>query len=306
MKEVIVCYGIPASSKDTWALEQLKLYPNKYKRVTKDLLRELLDDNVHNKENEKFLLNIRDKIIEKALRDGKSVIVSDTNFPFGGIHYQRICDIAKLVGDVTVKEKFFDVDVDECKRRNAIRLRNVPNEIIDKMYNKYVRGKAEYYQFKEVYFPENKKIEYNENLPDCYIFDIDGSLSHLKNRSPFDWKRVGEDAVDWNLKMTCNSLFCCVDDEGRSDYEIIILSGRDSICRTETEKWLKDNEILYDYLYMRKENDNRKDSIIKEELYNEHIKDKYNVVGIFDDRRQVCDMWRSLGLKVFQVEDNDF
>ena len=153
---------------------------------------------------------------------------------------------------------------------------------------------------------KNKKIEYNENLPDCYIFDIDGSLSHLKNRSPFDWKRVGEDAVDWNLKMTCNSLFCCVDDEGRSDYEIIILSGRDSICRTETEKWLKDNEILYDYLYMRKENDNRKDSIIKEELYNEHIKDKYNVVGIFDDRRQVCDMWRSLGLKVFQVEDNDF
>lgn len=37
-----------------------------------------------------------------------------------------------------------------------------------------------------------------------------------------------------------------------------------------------------------------------------NIKDKYNVLGIFDDRQQVVDMWRSLGLKCFQVEPGNF
>ena len=30
------------------------------------------------------------------------------------------------------------------------------------------------------------------------------------------------------------------------------------------------------------------------------------MVGVFDDRDQVVQMWRSLGLTVFQVADGDF
>ncbi|KAB1900519.1 5'-hydroxyl kinase, partial [Micromonospora sp. AMSO31t] len=36
------------------------------------------------------------------------------------------------------------------------------------------------------------------------------------------------------------------------------------------------------------------------------IKDRYRVVGVFDDRQQVVRMWRSLDLTVFQVAEGDF
>jgi hypothetical protein len=52
---------------------------------------------------------------------------------------------------------------------------------------------------------------------------------------------------------------------------------------------------------MRKTDDNRCDSIVKEEIYNEYIKDKYNVLAVFDDRDRVVDMWRRIGLPTYQV-----
>nr|DAI39653.1 MAG TPA: polynucleotide kinase [Caudoviricetes sp.] len=58
---------------------------------------------------------------------------------------------------------------------------------------------------------------------------------------------------------------------------------------------------------MRKEKDYRKDSIVKTEIYNEYIKDKYCVTAVFDDRDQVVnDCWRKLGLLCNQVWKGDF
>lgn len=78
------------------------------------------------------------------------------------------------------------------------------------------------------------------------------------------------------------------------------------VCDTMTEKWLLDNNVMYHKLHMRKTGDGRKDSIIKEEIFWEHIEPKYNVIGVFEDRSRVVDMWRSLGLKTFQVEYGNF
>mgnify|MGYP003433581663 FL=1 len=50
---------------------------------------------------------------------------------------------------------------------------------------------------------------------------------------------------------------------------------------------------------MRQFKDMRSDDIVKEEMYNTHIKDKYEVIGVFDDRLKVCRMWYKLGLFVF-------
>ena len=58
---------------------------------------------------------------------------------------------------------------------------------------------------------------------------------------------------------------------------------------------------------MRKEKDYRKDSIVKTEIYNEYIKDKYCVTAVFDDRDQVVnDCGRKLGLLCNQVWKGDF
>lgn len=52
--------------------------------------------------------------------------------------------------------------------------------------------------------------------------------------------------------------------------------------------------------------DMRKDSIVKRELFDAHIRDVYDVHYVLDDRQQVVDMWRGLGLAVFQVAPGDF
>ncbi len=56
---------------------------------------------------------------------------------------------------------------------------------------------------------------------------------------------------------------------------------------------------------MRKGDDTRPDAAVKEELYSQHIKGKYNVVAVFDDRLQVCRLWHKLGLPLFRVGDPD-
>ena len=47
--------------------------------------------------------------------------------------------------------------------------------------------------------------------------------------------------------------------------------------------------------------DFRKDSIIKKEFFDEFVKDRFNVLTVFDDRNQVIKVWRDLGLTCFQV-----
>jgi len=56
---------------------------------------------------------------------------------------------------------------------------------------------------------------------------------------------------------------------------------------------------------MRKKGDNRKDSIVKEEIWNE-IEKEYNIICMFDDRDQVVEHARSLGYTVAQVAEGNF
>lgn len=134
-------------------------------------------------------------------------------------------------------------------------------------------------------------------MTDAYIFDIDGTLAIRGDRSPFNWSKVGLDTVNEPVRKVLDRL--------EIDFPIIILSGRDEVCREETEKWLRDNSIKYDELHMRPKNNNEKDSIIKRRIYDD-IKNRYNILGVFDDRNQVVEMWRSLGLTCFQVAEGNF
>lgn len=131
------------------------------------------------------------------------------------------------------------------------------------------------------------------------IVDIDGTLAKMNGRGPFEWLRVGEDKVKEPVKMIVNLYF----EKGR----VIIFSGRDEVCRPQTEQWLSDNGIRYNRLLMRPEGNNEKDSIIKRRLYDNNIAGNYDIDFVLDDRNQVVDMWRKdLGLTCLQVDYGDF
>jgi len=93
--------------------------------------------------------------------------------------------------------------------------------------------------------------------------------------------------------------------DSSNNRDVILLSGRKEKHRRQTSQWLEDHVItFYSHLHMRPDDD-RKDVIVKEEQYNEHISGKYNVLMVIDDRLQVCRLWHRLGLPLFRVGDPD-
>ena len=131
------------------------------------------------------------------------------------------------------------------------------------------------------------------------ICDIDGTIAHRGNRSPYDWSRVGQDIPDETM-LSILPMFIA------NGYRIILVSGRDSVCRQDTKDWLDKYSVPYHRLYMRAKDDNRKDYIVKREIYEKLIKPKYEVLLVLDDRNQTVEMWRDVGLKCLQVAEGDF
>lgn len=141
------------------------------------------------------------------------------------------------------------------------------------------------------------------------MFDLDGTIANIDHRKHFvegrrhkDWGRffetMGEDALHLWAKDLIDLL--------RLKYEVIICSGRPEDYRDSTEQWLKKFEVRYSALFMRKKGDFRPDNIIKYELYQQYIKDQYEIVFVVDDRKRVVDMWREKGLVCLQCYEGDF
>lgn len=282
MLKVIILQGLPASGKSTWAKKELADNPGKYKRVNKDELRAMLDGGKWSSDNEKFVLKVRDQIIMDAFLEGKHLIIDDTNLH--PKHVERITDLCK--GVATVEIKNFDTSVDECIKRDSKRSSPVGKKVIQDMYKQYLQTKP-------------PVIEHNPNLPTAIMCDMDGTLALMQNRSPYDGARCNEDKLNYPVYHVLSRYF-------GTGMHVILCSGRSSEWRDITEEWLSVNGVPYTELLMRAEGDVRNDAIVKEELYNTYIRDKYNVLFVLDDRNRVVEKWREMGLTVFQVADGDF
>ncbi len=305
MRKVTICKGLPASNKSGWAKEQVAKSNCSIKRVNKDDIRNMLDSGKYSKGNEKYVLQLRDHIILTALDLGKSVIVDDTNFhPF---HEQRIRELVSdynegIYGNpqsvnVQVEIKFFDVPPEECIERDLKRPNSVGAKVIWNMYNEYLK-------------PETEKIEpmkQDDSLPHAVIIDLDGTLCIHQNRSPFEYDKCDTDLVNKPVRRILSSIMYEWNIGGIKT-NIIFLSGREDSCMQKTHEWLNKNipELNNFYLYMRKTGDNRKDCIIKKEIFDAEIKNKYYIDFILDDRNQVVNMWRKMGLTCLQVADGNF
>ena len=273
--------GLPASGKSTYAKE-LVAKDHNWVRVNKDDLRAMMNGGVFSGKLEKQVVRTERKLAEDALKIGKSVVIDDTNF--NPDHEEYFRQLAKMYME-EFEVKFFDTPLEVCIERDNKRPNGVGEAVIRRMYNQYLK-------------PQPAVYEHNMSLPTAIICDIDGTLAHMKDRSPYDWSRVGEDDVDPIIKNLLDTV--------KNKYVIILTSGRDEVCREETEKWLEENDIPYEILLMRSVDNIRKDSIVKRELFERYIRDYYNIEFVLDDRNQVVDMWRSLGLKCLQVQEGDF
>jgi predicted kinase len=291
---LIMCKGLPASGKTTWAREQAKEFG--WKIVNKDLLREMLDGGVWSKKNESTVLLSRDTLVDTLLNCGYSVVSDDTNFQ--PEHETCLKEIArKREAGFEVKD-FTDVPLGTCLERDASRAKSVGIKVITGMYNRYLKPKPTL----EITPP------YNPSLPNAIIVDIDGTIAYNNgHRGHYEWGKVYGDGVRKSIKTIITS---CV--KAMSGMNVIFLSGRDSICYDDTMFWLKENTGFENFsLHMRAVGDSRPDEIVKEELYRTRIHLLYNIIAIFDDRAKVCRMWKRLGFgsvlfRVGMIDEDEF
>ncbi len=141
----------------------------------------------------------------------------------------------------------------------------------------------------------NNKLE---GLPEALICDLDGTLALFGTENPYD-RDFTKDKVNTPV---FNILKWAVENE----IKILLVSGRKDKFKQQTLEWLLNKGIYYDAIFMRKTEDNRKDVIVKKEIYNDFIKDKYHILFVLDDRNQVVEFWRSINLTCLQVANGDF
>jgi len=292
MKIITITKGLPGSGKTTYVNELLKKHPARYKNICKDDLRKMFDNSHWSKGNEKFILNVRDLLILTSLAQGYHVIISDTN-----LHPKHEKHIRELVRGKNVQVKIveFNSTPEECIERDLKRPNSVGSKIIWKMYNDYLKPKEEGQNKPEV-------LKQDSNLPHAIIVDLDGTVCIHNGRSPYEWEKCDTDLPNIPVIELIETYLA-------TKSQVIFLSGRDGRALDKTLKWLKNNIRLYDRgwdLFMREPKDTRKDCIIKRELFDKHIKDKYYVDFVLDDRNQVVKLWRSMGLTCLQVAEGNF
>jgi hypothetical protein len=244
-------------------------------------------DRWHGK-NERQVVKARDALVEMFLLQGVSVIVADTNLnPY---HEERLERLAESRGARFFVKDFTDVALNTCVRRDLKREKSVGEKVIKDMYEKYLAPK-----------PADPPALLPDR-PHAVLVDLDGTLAKMADRSPFDWDRVDEDTAHQDVIDLVNTLR----DAGA---EIIFVSGRDARAYKRTRAWLVQHVgewTSLSPLLMRAEYDMRKDSIVKEEIYRQEILGRYNVWMVLDDRDQVVEMWRLLGLRTLQVAPGAF
>lgn len=289
--KVIITRGLPASGKSSWADAYIAENPQ-FVRIEKDQIRKdgsLFKDGVyvHKRGDEAIVIKERDRQIRQALQSGKSVISSDTNLVQK--HVNQISNIARQnKAEIEIKS-FLDVPIDTLIERDTNREDSVGEQVIRRMFHEQVKKMPTF-------------LKYDPELPSVIVTDLDGTLTlGPKDRSPYEWHKVGQDDINLGISHILDGVKLI------GQYPVYVFSGRDGICRPETEEWLERHDIEYDKLVMREVDDSRSDAIVKAEFIEAHIRGKVNVLIWFDDRVRVANMLRDVyGINVFQGGDPNY
>ena len=143
----------------------------------------------------------------------------------------------------------------------------------------------------------------NERIIIC---DLDGTLCNCNHRLPLsdqkNWdafnKECSNDKINDDIANILSNL-------RSSETKIYLVTGRDKKFEKETTEWLRLNDVVYDKLFMRHQNDHRPDHVIKKEILDYEI-NRSKVWFVLDDRKSVVDMWRKSGMRCLQVQEGDF
>lgn len=304
-----ILVGVSGSGKSSWATEFIKKNKN-WVRVNRDdirrnILGKLTPDYYSSDKfnsTEKHINTIQDEQIRYWLHQGQNVIVDNTHLQMKYINHYK-----KEFGHLAeVNLSIFNADPEECKKRVLQREgADISVNYIDKQHQAFINTiellkKEESKAMNETLYYYDKP---NRLRPKCIIVDIDGTVADCSRvRDVHNGNDLHLDEVIKPVKTLLKRFKGNWLQRIFDPVTIIYLSGREDKWKDKTVKWLKDNKLPFDdHIYMRKTGDFRKDSIVKEELYVNHVHHLYNTQFVIDDRISVCHTWNRIGLFVICV-----
>lgn len=298
MPRLIITVGVSASGKTTWAKEFCK--ENDALAFSRDELRfdmfcggeQNWDKYKYSKNKEELISHEQRDNVEKALKEGKKdVIIHDTNL--NPNYWNKWEKLAKKY-NYDFEKQLFPISLEEAWRRDMRRGGlAVGRDVIYGQWRRWLKID-----------PNHEKYSPNAGRP-AIIVDVDGTLAKMNGRLPFEYNKVKDDIVIPHVANIVNAYR-----KAYPEHFIIILSGRENVATDNdcnvlqlTQKWLIDNLIAHDFIFLRAAGDRRKDTIVKKEIFLNKIAPMFDISFVIDDRPSVCRMWRDLGLDVVQVGD---
>ena len=140
MNKLIICRGLPASGKTTWAKEWVMRDPEHRVRINQDDIRSMLGK-YWVPAREPIVSTIQQEAILTAMNFGVDIVIDNTN-----LNKKVVDDYIKVANKfkyIVEYEDFFNVSLGECLRRNEIRNASLPKDaqiadtVIVGMYERY-------------------------------------------------------------------------------------------------------------------------------------------------------------------------
>lgn len=310
--------GLPGSGKSTHA----KAMERELGAVV--LSRDSMRDMLHPSGHRGVLTSVEEHIISDTLRaiavrllgEGREVVIDATNLR--DKYVREWARVAHGRGHRFDIADFRGTALQVCLERNAQRERQVPEEAIRDMHQRFVKGRdlqADNQRITNEVLtgigakPELEPApERDPDLPDAYIIDLDGTLAiKHPSRDIYDGSKAHLDTVNRPVADVMEAL--TIEPVRTGGPHRIYCTGRHEQDRAVTQAWLEEH---FDFdpaegdLLLMRQSKGRADWKEKLDLYEEHIRGQYNVLAALDDRNQVVEAWRELGILCLQVAPGNF
>lgn len=141
------------------------------------------------------------------------------------------------------------------------------------------------------------------------IVDIDGTLANSKQRHELATNSDG--SINWDVLYDYDNVIAdepikyiidTIQTHKYLKYKIVLFTSRPERIREATEYWLNKYKIPFDALYMRSVEDHYiKDTELKLKMYNQFVDE--DVLFAIDDKQEMVDMWKEIGIPCYKVVD---
>jgi predicted kinase len=293
---ITILVGPPASGKSTLSKQYVA---EGYVRVNTD------DQGKHGQR----------QIFEKAVADGKCIIVDRMNFDRNQRNnYLSLAKQNGYVSKIIVLHEPYSVCLERARKREnhpTVKDEETARKALDFFFKSYERPLPDEADSVEFRYPEGPK-------PSAIICDLDGTLCNIEHRQHFvkpdthggvakkDWKSFFYNMPYDTVNQWCADILKAMG----NDHIIVYASGRPDSFATETMKWLIDNKLCNymqsPFVFMRPRSDHREDSIVKEIILDFEILTRFSPYFMIDDRKRVVDMWRRRGFTCLHCAEGDF